>query len=194
MPFLDTLVTINGDGSLSTKVYRKKTHTDLYLQWDSHHSIAAKYSVINTLHHRARAVCSNKQLLEEEEEHLKKVLIENKYPMWALNRVKIKNKATKPKNKEDQRTLMPILQQAVRGHTWCFLMSKDWVRVWRMWEETWYPDIFQGRQYHQKPPDDPQRQRSHNQEKWHHLQIQMQQGGLWWWVHRRVIKNFWREV
>ena len=71
MPFLDTLVTINGDGSLSTKVYRKKTHTDLYLQRDSHHSIAAKYSVINTLHHRARAVCSNKQLLEEEEEHLK---------------------------------------------------------------------------------------------------------------------------
>ena len=104
MPFLDTLVTINGDGSLSTKVYRKKTHTDLYLQWDSYHSIAAKYSVINTLHHRARAVCSNKQLLEEEEEHLKNVLTENKYPMWALNRVKIKNKASniqvqrRPKN------------------------------------------------------------------------------------------------
>ena len=95
MPFLDALVTINGDGSLNTKVYRKQTHTDLYLQWDSHHSIAAKYSVINTLHHRAKAVCSNKQLLEEEEEHLKKVLTENKYPMWALNRVKLKNKATK---------------------------------------------------------------------------------------------------
>ena len=104
MPFLDTLVTINGDGSLSTKVYRKKTHTDLYLQWDSHHSIAAKYSVINTLHHRTRAVCSNKQLLEEEDEHLKNVLPENKYPMWALNRMKIKNKASsiqaqrRPKN------------------------------------------------------------------------------------------------
>ena len=40
-------------------------------------------------------MCFNKQLLEEEEEHLKKVLTENKYPIWALNRVKLKNKATK---------------------------------------------------------------------------------------------------
>ena len=58
MPFLDTIVTINDDGNLNTKVYRKPTHTDLYLQWDSHHAIAAKYSMINTLHHRAKAVCS----------------------------------------------------------------------------------------------------------------------------------------
>ena len=92
MPFLDTLVTINGDGSLNTKVYRKPTHTDLYLQWDSHHPIAAKYSVINTLHHRAKAVSSNNQLLKEEEDHLQEVLTRNKYPLWALNRVKIKSK------------------------------------------------------------------------------------------------------
>ena len=103
MPFLDALVTINGDGSLNTKVYRKQTHTDLYLQWDSHHSIGAKYSVINTLHHRAKAVCSNKQLLEDEEEHLKKVLTENKYQMWALNRVKLKNKATTTQTQEQRR-------------------------------------------------------------------------------------------
>ena len=92
MPFLDTLVTINGDGSLNTKVYRKPTQTDLYLQWDSHHSIAAKYSVIKTLHHRAKAVSSNNQLLKEEEDHLQEVLIRNKYPLWALNRMKIKSK------------------------------------------------------------------------------------------------------
>ena len=93
MPFLDTLVTINEDGSLNTGVYIKPTHTDLYLQWDSHHSIAVRYSVINTLHYRAKAVSSNKQLLKEEEDHLQKVLIENKYPIWALNRVKLKTKA-----------------------------------------------------------------------------------------------------
>ena len=93
MPFLDTLVTPCSDGSLNTKVYRKPTHTDLYLQWDSHHTIAAKYSVVSTLQHRAKVVCSNQQLLRDEEECLQKVLTENKYPTWALNRVKMKIKA-----------------------------------------------------------------------------------------------------
>ena len=32
------------------------THTDLYLQWDSHHTISLKYSVVSTLYHRARTV------------------------------------------------------------------------------------------------------------------------------------------
>ena len=97
IPFLDTLVTPCSDGSLSTRVYRKPTHTDLYLQWDSHHTIAAKYSVVSTLHHRAKAVCSTQQLLEEEEHHLQKVLKENKYTNWALNRVKTRSRH--PQNK-----------------------------------------------------------------------------------------------
>ena len=54
---------------------QKPTHTDLYLQLDNHHTIAAKCSVLNTLHHKARAVCSNPQLLQNEE-HLQRVLIE----------------------------------------------------------------------------------------------------------------------
>ena len=37
------------DNSLLTSVYRKPTHTDLYLQWDSHHHLSARLSVINTL-------------------------------------------------------------------------------------------------------------------------------------------------
>ena len=93
IPLLGTLVTPCSDGSLSTKVYRKPTHRDLYLQLDSHHTIAAKYSVVSTLHHRAKSVCSTPQLLKDEEEHLQKVLNENKYPTWALNRVKMKIKA-----------------------------------------------------------------------------------------------------
>ena len=70
--------------------YRKPTHTDLHLWCDSYHTIATKYSMVNTLHHRARAVCFNQQLLKKDEYHLQKVLLENKYPICTLNMVKIK--------------------------------------------------------------------------------------------------------
>ena len=36
IPFLDTLVTPEADNSLSITVYHKPTHTDQYLQSDSH--------------------------------------------------------------------------------------------------------------------------------------------------------------
>ena len=82
-----------------TLVYRKPTHTDLYLHWDSHHHLAAKFSVINTLKHRAKTVCSNQHQLKEEEEHLNKVLRKCKYPAWALNSVNIKEKNNNRTNK-----------------------------------------------------------------------------------------------
>ena len=58
IPFLDTLVEPEADNTLSITIYRKPMHTDQYLQWDSHHNLAAKYSVISTLTHRARTVCT----------------------------------------------------------------------------------------------------------------------------------------
>ena len=86
MPFVDTLVTPKEDGTLGTCVYRKPTYTDLYLQWDSHHNLACKFSVINTLTHRARAVCSNSELLKTELKHIEEVLSHCKYAKWAIDR------------------------------------------------------------------------------------------------------------
>ena len=65
IPFLDTIVKPEADGSLSITVYRKPTHTDQYLQWDSHHHLSAKFSVIQTLSHRASTVCSNPELFQK---------------------------------------------------------------------------------------------------------------------------------
>lgn len=48
LPFLDVFLTRNPDGSLSHQVYRKKTHTDKYIQANSHHHPAPKIGVINT--------------------------------------------------------------------------------------------------------------------------------------------------
>ena len=74
MPFLDTLVIPQSDRNLLTTVYRKPTHICQYLWWDSHHAISSKNSVISTLLHRAKDVCSTKELLEEEHKHIQKVL------------------------------------------------------------------------------------------------------------------------
>ena len=65
LPFLDTLVTIQPDNTLSTSVYRKPTHTDQYLHWDSNHHITAKQRVYNTLAHRAKTVSSTQHNLEK---------------------------------------------------------------------------------------------------------------------------------
>ena len=72
IPFLDILITPGEDGRLDTTVYRKLIHTDQYMNWDSHHTISSKYSLVGTLHHRAKTICSNKQLLQQEEEIFQK--------------------------------------------------------------------------------------------------------------------------
>ena len=46
IPFLDTIIRPEADGSFTIGVYRNPTHTDLYLPWDSNHSIAAKYCYV----------------------------------------------------------------------------------------------------------------------------------------------------
>ena len=71
-------------GKLSTTVYRKPTHTDQYLQWDSHHHLSAKLNVIHTLSNRAQTVYSNPELLHKEKTHLRNALTQCKYPKWAL--------------------------------------------------------------------------------------------------------------
>ena len=91
------LITPTDDGSLQTSVYRKPTHTDLYLQWDSHHTIPSKYSVVGTLYHRAKTICSNQEMLLKEKQHLFQALKKCKYPTWALNRVKMRCQQQKKK-------------------------------------------------------------------------------------------------
>ena len=109
LPFLDILITPDEEGRLETTVYRKPTHTDQYLQLDSHHPISSKYSVVGTLYHRAKTICSNNQRLQQEDDHLTKALGNCNYPRWALNRVKIRmnNAAHKKKNRTTQQNNTP---------------------------------------------------------------------------------------
>ena len=87
IPFLDTIITPEADGTFTIGVYRKPKHTDLYLPWDSNHNLAAKYSAINTLTHRAHTICSTPKLIEKWLQHLEKELGLCKYPKWAIMKI-----------------------------------------------------------------------------------------------------------
>ena len=59
--------------------------------WNVHPDVYSLFNGSNEV--LVLPVCSTQQLLKDEEEHLQKVLTENKYPTWTLNRVKNKIKA-----------------------------------------------------------------------------------------------------
>ena len=90
IPFLDILVKPEADNYLSITVCHKPTYTDQYLQWDSHHNLSAKYSVIGTPTHRAKTVCTSPELFQREIQHLREALGKGKYPGWVIQKVKSK--------------------------------------------------------------------------------------------------------
>ena len=80
LPFLNTLLRRRRDGSLDVSVYRKPTHTDRYLHFESHHPTHVKRGVVRCLHDRARGVISTQDNLQKEVDHLARVLKQNGYP------------------------------------------------------------------------------------------------------------------
>ena len=85
LPFLDVLLSRGSDGSVSMSVYRKLSHTDKYLDFDSHHPLSHKRSVANTLHGRARTHCSSSQSRAHEMDCVKSALLQNGYPASILH-------------------------------------------------------------------------------------------------------------
>ena len=87
IPFLDTKVSPGPNNTILTTVYRKPTHTDQYLHWDSNHFITAKNSVYNTLAHMAKVVSSIPEDLNKELEHLNKALKGMPFPKLGPKQV-----------------------------------------------------------------------------------------------------------
>ena len=67
-------------GKLETAVYRKPTHTDKYLSYNSHHPVSHKKSVAKTLLQRAEHLPSNSDSQANEREYVLNILRENNYP------------------------------------------------------------------------------------------------------------------
>ena len=94
LAFLDTLSVLNEDGTIRTRVYRKETHTDQYLNFSSNHPLEHKRGVVKTLVHRADTVVSDLDERKKELDHIRGALRVNGYPDWMLgeSREEVKEK------------------------------------------------------------------------------------------------------
>jgi hypothetical protein len=85
LPFVDLDIYRRLDGSLGHKVYRKPTHTNLYLNAKSHHHQSNKQAVLSTLIHKARSLC-DEDSLQAELLFLKDVYKDNGYNDRQIHR------------------------------------------------------------------------------------------------------------
>ena len=86
-------------------------HTDQYLHWDSHLQVTAKYSIINTLHHRDKAVSSTSELLRTNKEWLSEVLTKFKYPLWPLDMLEQEN--LPPKQQQQTQSIQGVYSYSI---------------------------------------------------------------------------------
>ena len=85
IPFLDVLIKRQPNNSFSTSIYRKKTFTGLYTQWDSFTPRKYKVNLIRTLTYRCLRICSSPRLLLSGLDGLKKHLSRNGYPRGIIS-------------------------------------------------------------------------------------------------------------
>ena len=108
LPILDSLLKRTENGTNDITVYRKPTHTEQYLSYESCHPVEHKKSVVNTLLHRAKNIVTKDENRKTEITHVNKALRVNGYPNWILNQQKQQvidnshSEDTTPQNKEHQ--------------------------------------------------------------------------------------------
>ena len=87
LAFLDTAVSREPDGRLPTSLYRKPTHTDQYLPYDSHHPQSVKRIIVKCLYKRAKHLVTKPSVISKEMKHLSSVLVSNGYPLSFLQKI-----------------------------------------------------------------------------------------------------------
>ena len=73
---------------ISTKVYRKNTNTDIYINWKLFATNNWKWRILKSIITRTFDICSTDEYLKEELEHIPTVFHHrNNYPLWIINNV-----------------------------------------------------------------------------------------------------------
>ena len=98
---LDCYVVRGTNGQLSTKVYRKPTHTNQYLNSKSNHPASSKRAVIYALMDRADTIPSTDEWKSEEKATVRRALKMNGYSNQFINKT-LSKRSAKPRNEENK--------------------------------------------------------------------------------------------
>ena len=108
--FLDTSVSREPDGRLTTSVYRKPTHTG---QYDSHHPQSVKRGIVKCLYDRAKRLVTKPSVISEEKRHLSSVLVSNGYPssfVQKLTRTRRAAPRVEPETESKSTAVLPYIK------------------------------------------------------------------------------------
>ena len=119
LPFLDVQLCRDCDGTVTTSVYRKATHTNQYLSFTSHHPTAHKVAVIRTLMTRANTLSSSGVERVQEEKQIVEALQENGYPPSFVHKHSHPGRPRREMDDQKPRTTLTLpyiagLSEAVR--------------------------------------------------------------------------------
>ena len=99
IPFLDTTIRVEEDGTITSRVYRKKTHTNQFLNFQSNHHLKQKVGIVSTLMKRLEWV-SKEEDQEEERKLLQRSFRACGYPEWTVQQKKKKTNKMKVHEEE----------------------------------------------------------------------------------------------
>ena len=105
LAFLDVLLTNNGTNN--TQVYRKKTHTNQVLNFNSNHPTQHKIICIRTLFNRIDTHCNTEQAKQTERRYLYSTFMKNNYPKNFINKVLTSVRNQRQINKSNEQPEQP---------------------------------------------------------------------------------------
>ena len=100
--YLDMSIIRQQNGTLEFKVFRKNTHTDRYLNFNSYHPTKYKRSTARSLFCRANKIC-DERFLSEENKHIAEALRKNNYPACVIRREEIRSRQVSNNSNPEQK-------------------------------------------------------------------------------------------
>ena len=109
----------NKTAQFKLSIYRKPTHTNQYLQFQSHHPLHQKLGVVRTLLDRKDNIVTEEEDRQEEDNNIKQALNQCGYPQWAIEKVKCNNakprQSKKPSKQEKDKSKGLVVIPYIEG-------------------------------------------------------------------------------